>query len=262
MPTTSAAMRERNSIHFGHENLSVYQKALAAFGRIHKAMASWSKQHAFVDHLARAAESILFNLAEGVRLSQRMKKALSLDYSIGSVFECAACLDIAVLKGLMKNANAAELKQALLEVSKMLVGLRNSWTSGRVAEGSEEYSTRHEPKPDSVFYHETLDRYTVALDFYRWLVSTALSGMLSGKFERSVDTLATRMVLNVAESNGRYAELSRQDFLDTANAAASKLAVSLDMGVHRGIWSASDAGEGKDLLVRVGQMTASRGYSG
>ena len=80
---------------FGHEKLSVYEEALAAFGRIHETMAPWNRQHAFVDHLSRAAESILFNLAEGVRLSQCKKKALSMDYSMGSAFECAACLDTA-----------------------------------------------------------------------------------------------------------------------------------------------------------------------
>ncbi len=102
--------------------------------------------------------------------------------------------------------------------------------------------------------------YTVAIDFYRWLVSTTPGRSLNNPFERSVDTLATRVVLNIAESNGRYAELSRQDFLDTANAAAAKLAVALDMGVRRGIWTASDVGTGKSLLVRVAQMTARRDY--
>mgnify|MGYP001822204805 CR=1 FL=1 len=254
-------MPERSSQQFGHEKLSVYQKALVTFERIHGAMSPWSKHHAFIDHLSRAAESILFNLAEGVRLSSDNKKALSVDYSIGSTFECAACLDIAALKELLKNTEATELKQALLEVSKMLVGLRDSWTSGRVAEGSEEYSTSNQPESGTVFYHETLDRYRVALDFYRWLVSTVLSRTPGGKCERSVDTLATRMVLNIAESSGRYAELSRQDFLDTANSAASTLAVSVDMGVRRGIWTASEAETGKTLLVRVGQMTARKGYS-
>ena len=44
---------------FPHENLSVYEKALEFFGGIQGHIASWSKQHASVDHLMRAAESIL-----------------------------------------------------------------------------------------------------------------------------------------------------------------------------------------------------------
>jgi four helix bundle protein len=82
---------------FGHEKLSVYQKALEFFDPVQARLASWSKQHAFVDHLLRASESILFNLAEAVRLVQSKKKSLCLDYAIGSVFECAACLDIAAV---------------------------------------------------------------------------------------------------------------------------------------------------------------------
>ena len=49
---------------FAHEKLSVYQKALEFFDHAQERIASWSKQHAFVDHLLRASESILFNLAE------------------------------------------------------------------------------------------------------------------------------------------------------------------------------------------------------
>ena len=79
---------------FAHEKLSIYQKALEFFAHAQAHIASWSKQHAFVDHLLRASESILFNLAEAVRLVQSKKKALCLDYAIGSVFECAACLDL------------------------------------------------------------------------------------------------------------------------------------------------------------------------
>ena len=111
---------------FPHEKLSVYEKALDFFGDIQRHISSWSRQHAFVDHLKRAAESILFNLVEGVRLHSTEKKALSLDYAIGSVLECAACLDIAALKGLLADTIAVEKKNDLLELCKMLVGLRNS----------------------------------------------------------------------------------------------------------------------------------------
>jgi len=50
-------------------------------------------------------------------------------------------------------------------------------------------------------------------------------------------------------------------FLDTANAAAAKLAVLLDMSVRRGILDKPEADSGKGLLVRVGQMTARKDYA-
>ena len=246
---------------FPHEKLSVYQKALDFFGGIQRHTASWSKQYAFVDHLTRAAESILFNLVEGVRLHSTEKKALALDYSIGSVLECAACLDIAVLKGLLVNTIAVKKKNDLLELCKMLVGLRNSWSPSHVAEEPAQYGEGNAINGEgSVFYHETMDRYVVALDFYRWFIATGAGHRRPAAYEKAADTLATRIVLNIAESNGRYASLSRQTFLDTANAAAAKLAVLLDMAVRRGILDTPEVEPGKELLVRVGQMTARKDY--
>ncbi|MFC1453426.1 four helix bundle protein [Verrucomicrobiota bacterium] len=246
---------------FPHEKLSVYQKALDFFGDVQGFVLPWSRQHAFVDHLLRAAESILFNLVEAVRLHHAEKKTLTLDYAVGSVLECAACLDIAVLRSLLASAVAVEKKGSLLELCKMLVGLRNSWCAPRVSEDPAEYETDNEADGEGpVFYHETMDRYVVALDFYRWFVSTGLGTRGHTAFEKSADTLATRMLLNIAESNGRYAALSRQTFLDTANAAAAKLAVLLDMGVRRGVLDKPEVERGKGLLVRVGQMTARKDY--
>jgi len=118
---------------FPHEKLTVYHKALEFFERIQRHLSTWSRQHAFVDHLWRASESVVFNLVEAVRLRQTEKKTLAVDYAIGSVMECAACLDIAVLKRLIEKAVANELKSVLLEVCKMSVGLRNSWTASRTS---------------------------------------------------------------------------------------------------------------------------------
>ena len=199
---------------FPHEKLMVYQKALEFFGDTQRFVSSWSKQHAFVDHLARAMESILFNLVEAVRVGQSKKKLLTMDYAVGSSFECAACMDIAVLKGLLDSAAAVEKKTQLLELCKMLIGLRNSWKTPRVAEDSVPYaSAQNSDARGMAFHHENLDMYNVSLDFYRWFVATEAGRGLNSAFEKSCDTLATRMVLNVAEGNGRYAELLRQSYL-------------------------------------------------
>ena len=109
------------------------------------------------------------------------------------------------------------------------------------------------------FSHEKLSVYQKALDFFGDTATGSGHRRLAA-YEKSADTLATRMVLNIAESNGRYASLSRQTFLDTANAAAAKLAVLLDMGVRRGMLDKSGVESGKGLLVRIGQMTARKDY--
>lgn len=246
---------------FAHERLRVYQKGLERFQSIQRFMPSWNKRHAFVDHLSRAMESILFNLVEAVRLSERAKKLVTLDYAVGSTCECAACLDIAMLKSLLDPVAGTEEKAHLLEVCKMLIGLRNSWATARVAEGEVDYRPGGSGESESTkFHHEALDMYTVMLSFYRWFASTRPGKSLNAGVERTTDILATRVLLNIAEGNGRYAELSRQSFLDTANAAVAKLAVCLDMGVQRGVWAPKEVDEAKRLLLRVGQMTARKGY--
>lgn len=246
---------------FAHEKLQVYQKGLACFAGLQPLIDSWPKRHAFVDHLSRGMESMLFNLAEAAREHSTPKKRLTLDYALGSTFECAACFDIAVLKGLLGAAEGVEHKRILHQVCKMMIGLRNSWKSPRVAENEDVYNSAKDGQiPPVVFHHEQLDMYAVSLEFYRWLVSNESGKSLRTAFDRSTDKLATRIVLNIAEGNGRYTELSQQSFLDIANAATIKLAVCLDAGVRKDRWSGEQAEHGKRLLLRVGQMTARKDY--
>jgi len=54
---------------FTHEKLIVYQKALDFAGLSSALVLDWDKRHSIVDHLPRAAESIVLNLAEGARLA-------------------------------------------------------------------------------------------------------------------------------------------------------------------------------------------------
>jgi four helix bundle protein len=247
---------------FPHESLLVYQWALGCFAEMQPMVLFWGNQHAFVDHLARALESILFNLVEAARLQQGRRKTRTMDYALGSVYECAACLDIAGLKGLVGNDTTSGMKARLLEVCKMLIGLRKSWMAPRVAEDAGVYEARGSKPADAViFFHETLDSYRVALDVCRWLYTTESGRNLETKSARAADQLATCIVLQIAEGSGRFSALSRDTFLDRANAAAAKLAALLDMGAQRGVWSAQEAQAGKELLVRIGQMTGVRRHT-
>ena len=51
------------------------------------------------------------------------------------------------------------------------------------------------------------------------------------------------MVLNIAEGNGRYAELDHHRFLQIAQSAAVKGAVFLDLGVERAFLLETEATE-------------------
>src|SRR5689334_2445426 len=85
---------------FAHEKLQVYAKALSFNASVGGLTARWDKRHAFVDHLSRAAESILLNLAEAARQSNGAGRLQVLDYSVGSSLEC---LDIAQIKRLLSD---------------------------------------------------------------------------------------------------------------------------------------------------------------
>jgi hypothetical protein len=61
-------------------------------------------------------------------------------------------------------------------------------------------------------------------------------------------------VLNIAEGNGRYAELDHQRFLQIAQSAAVKGAVYLDLGVERGLLGGKEAAVGKEMLSRITAM--------
>jgi four helix bundle protein len=88
---------------FSHQRLKVYDKTLACVATLMRHSASWGKRHSVVDHLHRASESIVLNLAEGTRLRNIGHKQHTLEYAIGSALECAACLDIAAVKQFLPN---------------------------------------------------------------------------------------------------------------------------------------------------------------
>src|SRR5213075_3040054 len=122
-----------------HEKLHVYGKALAFVTAVSAFSAVWSKKHAVVDQLDRASDSLILNLANGARLRSGPSKVRALDYAVGSGLECAACLDVAKIKGLLDKAQTDLEKQRLCEVIKMLIGLRKTWETWTAHDDSAPY---------------------------------------------------------------------------------------------------------------------------
>ena len=83
---------------FPHEKLQVYSKALQFTAKAAAWTSSWDTKHAVVDQLLRAAESIVLNLAEAARQQGAPRRLHTADCALGSTLECAACLDIALIK--------------------------------------------------------------------------------------------------------------------------------------------------------------------
>jgi len=115
-----------SAMQFAHEKLMVYHKILAFIGSAEDWLREWNRKHAFVDHLSRASESILSNPVQAVRLRSGPSKQRSVDYSVGSTMECGACM-----KGLLNTEEAGCHKSRLVEIVKMLIGLRKSFLSPR-----------------------------------------------------------------------------------------------------------------------------------
>ncbi len=240
---------------FPHEKLQVYGRALDFAAQAAILSSSWDKRHSVVDHFSRAAESIVLNLAEGARLASGPMKLTSLDYALGSSLECAACLDVARLKGLSADPQCQCEKRRLCEITKMLIGLRKAWSQPVLYLQEEPSAYPAEESTEPLFYHERLDVYQAGLSFMGWFVSLAPAQELTPAF-RPVDKAATSIVLNIAEGNGRYANLDHHRFLEIAQSSAVKAAAYVDLCVVRKLLGQTDVTSGKELLRRIGAMLA------
>src|SRR5882724_3686137 len=112
-----------SKIHFDHENLRVYQDALRFVAFADIILAGLPAKFAARDQLDRASTSIVLNIAEGNGKRSRVDRCRYLDIARGSALECAACLDVLVIKKHLNEIRAAQGKEILVGVVSMLVGL-------------------------------------------------------------------------------------------------------------------------------------------
>ena len=183
------------------------------------------------------------------------EKAKALDYALGSTLECAACLDIASIKGCLSHQSSLTEKRRFLEITRMLVGLRKAWLQSVMREEPNpcpaEPST---PRFEVLFHHESLDVYQLGLDFMRWFVSLPGARELSDRLCREIDKSATSVVLNVAEGNGRYSQLDHRRFLEIAAASAVKAAAYLDLYQQKVLPAPMETAQGREFLSRIVAM--------
>ena len=234
--------------------LNVYQKALAFGAHAEAFSGSWGRRHAIVDHFRRASESIALNIAEAARLRTPPDKARTLDYAIGSSLECAACLDLARIKGRVSLEQSLNEKRSLLEITRMLIGLRSRWLESAMKEEPGAYESEPTGVCEILFHHESLHVYQVGLDFMRWFVGLPGGGDLSNRLCRQMDQAATSMVLNIAEGNGRYSALDQRRFLEIAGSSAAKARVYLDLYERKALPVQLATTEGIELLSRIVAM--------
>jgi four helix bundle protein len=94
----------------------------------------------------------------------------------------------------------------------------------------------------------------MGLEFVGWVYSQPAGATLSTRLFRQLDKLATSVVLNMAEGNGRYGVADRRQFIDLAEAAAVKSAAYVDLCWRSGDLAADQRSQGIELLGSIVRM--------
>src|SRR5580704_15196604 len=95
---------------FDHEKLRAYQQALLFAAWVEPLLEKLPAKLAARDQLDRASTSIVLNIAEGNGKRSHPDRCRFLDLARGSTVECAACLDVLVIKQRLSQAEANEGK--------------------------------------------------------------------------------------------------------------------------------------------------------
>ncbi|HSY52842.1 MAG TPA: four helix bundle protein [Opitutaceae bacterium] len=125
---------------FDHEKLRAYQEALRFIAWVEPLFEKLPAKLAARDQLDRASTSIVLNIAEGNGKRSHPDRCRFFDIARGSTLECAACLDVLVIKQRFSQAEANEGKLILLAIVSLVAGLIARF-SGQVEEEPANYET-------------------------------------------------------------------------------------------------------------------------
>jgi four helix bundle protein len=110
-----------NTPQFDHEKLNVYQNALEFVASTTDLLDRIPKRFAVHNQLDRASTAIPLNIAEGSGKWTAADRCRFYDIARGSALECAASLDVAVVKKILRVQEITGAKQILVSVVSMLV---------------------------------------------------------------------------------------------------------------------------------------------
>ncbi|MBN1282533.1 MAG: four helix bundle protein [Proteobacteria bacterium] len=107
-----------------HEKLECYRQAILLAEDLSKEVAMWPKGFGYLsDQLKRAMASVVLNLAEGNARPSQPERRRFFHIARASVAEVAACVDLMLAFGLIRQDRMLSLKSRLTEISKMIWGL-------------------------------------------------------------------------------------------------------------------------------------------
>ena len=146
--------------YFDHEKLDVYQESIAFCGWVGDLLSDVTGKAAAKDQLDRASTSLPLNIAEGNGKFSDADRSRFLEIARGSALECAACLDVLVVRKLIDTERIVPAKEQLVRIVNMLMGMLKRF-SGRAEflredEGTypNEYDHDHEQEHDQVHDHD------------------------------------------------------------------------------------------------------------
>jgi four helix bundle protein len=113
---------------FDHEKLEVYRESLSFVAWLQAQLERLGRVGEVKDQLDRASISIPLNIAEGNGKYMPKDRCRFFDIARGSALECAAGLDLLVVKRKLTLGDIRPGKEALQRIVRMLMGLikRNS----------------------------------------------------------------------------------------------------------------------------------------
>ena len=140
---------------FSHERLVVYQRVLEFVAWSHTLLDGVDAVGSLRTQLERAASSMPLNIAEGNVKSSPRDRRRYWEIALGSTVECAAILDVLVVRGFRAEAEVARGKDVLEAIVSMLVKLVQSTDTQGGREGGRRRTKRrdddndHEPEDEA-----------------------------------------------------------------------------------------------------------------
>jgi four helix bundle protein len=116
--------------YFDHEKLDVYREAIGFCGWVGDLLNDITNKAAAKDQLDRASTSLPLNIAEGNGKFSDADRSRFLEIARGSALECAACLDVLVVRKLVAAERIVPAKEQLVRIVNMLMGMLKRF-SGR-----------------------------------------------------------------------------------------------------------------------------------
>lgn len=117
---------------FGFRDLIVYKKSRALVVNIYNnVVKSMPKYELFAlsDQIRRASVSVPSNIAEGMSRTSPKEQVHFLEISYGSLMEVLCQLELAANLSYINSDTFTSIETDIIEVAKLLSGLRNSITS-------------------------------------------------------------------------------------------------------------------------------------